>query len=144
MSIESDYPYVLEILELRHKYYLSYLAENSALHDQWVRDGEGFLIMYSMASRSTLDRVERFYDHIIRVKDNEPVLIMLVGNKCDLFTSREVSKEEGMNMARKLNGNYIERSAETCVNAERAIYGLIKMIRQNREGVNILEEIERK
>ncbi|CAG8626366.1 15289_t:CDS:1, partial [Dentiscutata heterogama] len=97
-------------------------------------DGEGFLLVYSISSRSTFERVERFHDQIIRVKDNEPVPLMLVGNKCDKITEREVSREEGMNMARRLKCDFIESSAKTCVNVERAFYGVVKMIRQNREG----------
>ncbi|CAG8634678.1 23117_t:CDS:2 [Cetraspora pellucida] len=97
-------------------------------------DGEGFLLVYSISSRSTFERVERFHDQITRVKDTEPVPLMLVGNKCDKITEREVSREEGMNMARRLKCEFIESSAKTCVNVERAFYGVVKMIRQNREG----------
>ncbi|CAG8647485.1 4233_t:CDS:2 [Gigaspora margarita] len=110
------------------------MEEYTALRDQWIRDGEGFLLVYSISSRSTFERVERFHDQITRVKDTEPVPLMLVGNKCDKITEREVSREEGMNMARRLKCDFIESSAKTCVNVERAFYGVVKMIRQNREG----------
>jgi len=59
---------------------------------------------------------------------------MLVGNKCDKITEREVSREEGMNMARKLGCEFIESSAKTCVNVERAFYSVVRMIRQGKEG----------
>jgi GTPase KRas len=59
---------------------------------------------------------------------------MLVGNKCDKITEREVSREEGMNMARKLKCEFIESSAKTCVNVERAFYTVVRMIRSNRDG----------
>ncbi|CAG8510908.1 18225_t:CDS:2 [Dentiscutata erythropus] len=124
--IIDDNPCVLEILDAG--------AEDIFLYYQWIRDGEGFLIMYSISSRSTFERVEQFHDQIIRVKENEPVPIMLVGNKCDKITEREVSREEGMDMARKLRCDFIESSAKTAVNVERAFYGVVKMIRQNREG----------
>ncbi|CAG8540537.1 18633_t:CDS:2, partial [Gigaspora margarita] len=76
---------------------------------------------------------ERFHDQITRVRD-ESVPLMLVGNKCDKITEREVSREEGMNMARRLKCDFIESSAKTCVNVERPFYCVVKMIRQNREG----------
>ena len=44
---------------------------------------------------------------------------MLVGNKCDKMGEREVSREEGAYMARKLRCDFIETSAKTCVNVER-------------------------
>ncbi|CAG8510947.1 18227_t:CDS:2, partial [Dentiscutata erythropus] len=121
-----DHPYVIELLDSG--------AEDIFLYYQWIRDGEGFLIMYSITSRSTFERVEQFYDQIIRVKDNEPVPLMIMGNKSDKITEREVSREEGMNMARRLNCEFVEGSAITGVNVERAFYSVAKMIIQNSEG----------
>ncbi|GBB96683.1 hypothetical protein RclHR1_02810001 [Rhizophagus clarus] len=121
-----DQPCVLEVLDTAGQ------EEYTALRDQWIRDGEGFLLVYSISSRSTFERVERFRDQITRVKDTDNVPLMLVGNKCDKITEREVSREEGMNMARKLNCEFIESSAKTCVNVERAFYTVVRMIRANR------------
>ncbi|ORY07621.1 hypothetical protein K493DRAFT_273416 [Basidiobolus meristosporus CBS 931.73] len=108
--------------------------EYTALRDQWIRDGEGFLVVYSISSRSTFERVERFRDQIIRVKDTDRVPIMLVGNKCDKINEREVSKEEGLGMARRLGCEFIETSAKTSVNVEKAFYTVVRTIRTIREG----------
>jgi len=99
----------------------------------FFRDGEGFLLVYSISSRSTFERVERFRDQITRVKDTDNVPLMLVGNKCDKITEREVSREEGMNMARKLKCEFIESSVVSDVNVERAFYTVVRMIRANRD-----------
>jgi GTPase KRas protein len=104
------------------------------LRDQWIRDGEGFLLVYSISSRSTFERVERFRDQIFRVKDVDNVPLMLVGNKCDKVTEREVSREEGYAMAKRLSCDFIETSAKTCVNVERSFYSVVRMIRANRDG----------
>ena len=58
---------------------------------------------------------------------------MLVGNKCHKITKREVSREEGMEMAKKLGCEFIEASAKTCVNVERAFYTVVRMIRSRTE-----------
>ncbi|KAF0508291.1 small G-protein Ras2 [Gigaspora margarita] len=108
--------------------------EYTALRDQWIRDGEGFLLVYSISSRSTFERVERFHDQIARVKDSKTFPLMLVGNQCDKLTEREVSREEGMNLARRFKCDFMESSAKTCVNVERSFYGVVKMIRKDREG----------
>ncbi|KAL1919604.1 uncharacterized protein VTP21DRAFT_1535 [Calcarisporiella thermophila] len=125
-----DQPCVLEVLDTAGQ------EEYTALRDQWIRDGEGFLIVYSITSRSTFERVERFRDQIFRVKDVDRVPLMLVGNKCDKVTEREVSREEGYHMARRLGCEFIETSAKTCVNVERSFYSVVRMIRANREGAN--------
>ncbi|CAG8637047.1 7720_t:CDS:1, partial [Ambispora gerdemannii] len=107
--------------------------EFPTLCDQWIRDSEGFLIIYSISSRPTFERVERFRNQITRVKDSESVPIMLVGNKCDKITEREVSREEGINMAQQIGCGFIETSEKTCVNVERAFYTVVRMIRVGRE-----------
>ncbi|KAG2184105.1 hypothetical protein INT44_009120 [Umbelopsis vinacea] len=123
-----EQPCVLEVLDTAGQ------EEYTALRDQWIRDGEGFLLVYSISSRSTFERVERFRDQIFRVKDVDNVPLMLVGNKCDKVTEREVSREEGYAMAKRLSCDFIETSAKTCVNVERSFYSVVRMIRANREG----------
>lgn len=92
-------------------------------------------MVYSITSRSTYDRIERFRDQIFRVKDADNVPLMLVGNKCDKVTEREVSREEGLATARQLGCDFIETSAKTCVNVERSFYQVVKAIRAQREGL---------
>lgn len=97
------------------------------------REGEGFLLVYSIARRSTFERVERFKEQILRAKDSMPTPMMLVGNKCDRVTEREVSREEGLGLAKKLDCEFIETSAKTCVNVERAFYQVVRAIRSLKE-----------
>ncbi|KAI9269717.1 small G-protein Ras2 [Helicostylum pulchrum] len=123
-----DFPCVLEVLDTAGQ------EEYTALRDQWIRDGEGFLIVYSITSRSTYDRVNKFRDQIFRVKDLNKVPLILVGNKSDKVTDREVSREEGALKARTLNCDFVETSAKTCVNVERSFYSVVRLIRQSREG----------
>ncbi|KAJ1651048.1 RAS2 protein [Dispira simplex] len=122
-----DQPCVLEVLDTAGQ------EEYTALRDQWIRDGEGFLLVYSIAARSTFERVQRFRDQITRVKDTDNVPLMLVGNKCDKVHEREVSREEGLSMAKRLSCEFVESSAKTCVNVERAFYTVVRMIRASRE-----------
>ena len=91
--------------------------------------------MYSIADRATFERVERFREQISRVKDTEPqsVPIMLVGNKCDKVNAREVSRDEGQALAQRLGCRFVESSAKTCVNVEKAYYTVVRMIREQRE-----------
>ncbi|KAJ3068488.1 Ras GTPase ras2, partial [Podochytrium sp. JEL0797] len=104
--------------------------EYTALRDQWIRDGEGFLLVYSVTSRATFYRIERFRDQILRCKDTDEVIpIMLVGNKCDKNSEREVSKEEGQHLAKRLGCDFIETSAKTRVNVEKAFYNVVRALR---------------
>jgi len=127
-AVVDDQPCLIEILDTAGQ------EEYTALRDQWIREGEGFLLVYSITSRATFERIERFRSQINRVKDSENVPMLLVGNKSDKSNEREVSKEEAQSMARRLNCESIETSAKTRSNLEAAYYTVVRMIRDQRVG----------
>lgn len=122
----------------------SVLEEFTALRNQWIRDADGFLIVYSISSRSTFERAERFRDEIFRVKNVDTVPLMLIGNMCDKVTEREVSREEGYVMARRLGCEFLETSANTCVDIERSFYILTRIIQAERDKKYALEHSKAK
>jgi GTPase KRas protein len=125
--------------------------EYTALRDQWIRDGEGFVLVYSISSRSSFSRIRRFHHQIQRVKEScasspsypgspisavspqTPVPIMLVGNKSDRVTEREVSTQEGHALARELGCEFVEASAKNCINVEKAFYDVVRILRRQRQ-----------
>nr|CAG8451999.1 6880_t:CDS:1 [Entrophospora candida] len=126
-AIIEDQPCVVEVLST------SGIEEYIGLRDQYIRDADGFLLVYSLISRPTFERIERHKDHIMRIKDSGKVPMILVGNKCDKIDKREVLREEGMNMAKTLGCDFIETSAKTCVNVERSFCTAVLMIMLNIE-----------
>lgn len=128
--------------------------EYTALRDQWIRDGEGFVLVYSISSRASFQRIQKFYSQIQRVKESAaagspnfpgsplsqsmgsstfgPAPVMLVGNKCDRVTEREVSVQEGSALAKSLNCDFVEASAKNCVNVEKAFYDVVRQLRKQR------------
>lgn len=105
--------------------------EYSTLRDQWVREGQGFVLVYSIASRSSFDRLETFRQSMLRVKRGRPIF-MLVGNKADKGYEREVSKEEGASMARSFGCEFLETSAKTAQNVDRLFMDLVRLLRETR------------
>lgn len=65
--------------------------EYSAMREQYMRTGEGFLLVYSITSRQSFEEIQVFQQQILRVKDKDYFPIIIVGNKCDLDGEREVS-----------------------------------------------------
>jgi len=125
--------------------------EYVSLRDQWIRDGEGFVLVYSISSRASFQRIKKFYSQIQRVKESAsiasptfpgsptpnrasygPAPVMLVGNKCDRVTEREVSTQEGSALARELGCEFVEASAKNCVNVEKAFYDVVRQLRRQR------------
>jgi GTPase KRas protein len=88
------------------------------------------MLVYSIASRATFDRLEVFHPSV--QKKGDPVF-MLVGNKLDKAFEREVSKDEGAALARQFGCEFIETSAKTAQNVERAFTNFVRAVRQARE-----------
>ncbi|CUM66826.1 uncharacterized protein PRCAT00004510001 [Priceomyces carsonii] len=103
--------------------------EYSAMREQYMRTGEGFLLVYSITSRNSLEELQSFYEQIQRVKDSEIVPVLVVGNKCDLEIERQVSYEEGLSLAKSFNCSFLETSAKQRINVEEAFYDLVRSVR---------------
>ena len=71
--------------------------EYSAMREQYMRTGEGFLLVYSINSRQSFEEILTFQQQILRVKDRDYFPIIIVGNKCDLDSEREVSRQGRLN-----------------------------------------------
>ena len=69
--------------------------EYSAMREQYMRTGEGFLLVYSITSRQSFEEIITFQQQILRVKDKDYFPMIVVGNKCDLEAEREVPMEGG-------------------------------------------------
>ena len=67
-------------------------AEFTAMRDQYMRGGEGFIICYSITDRRSFLEAAEFKKLIERVRNADDVPIVLVGNKYDLEHMRVVSR----------------------------------------------------
>jgi GTPase KRas protein len=105
----------------------------SAVRDQYMRKGEGFLCVYAINQESTFEEVPHLYEHICKVKEVKEIPFVLVGNKCDLAESRQVTTEQGQKLAEKLNCPFLEASAKTRHNVCEAFETLVREIRKYRE-----------
>ena len=47
--------------------------EFSSMQDQWMRDGQGFLLVYAINNKSTFEEVSNMRDKILRTKDSDDV-----------------------------------------------------------------------
>ena len=108
----------------------------TALRDVWIGDGDGYVLVYSITNRYSFTRIKRFYNQVARVRDSRafraPVSMMLVGNKCDQVTEREVSTQEGHALAEELECKFVEASAKTFLNVEKAFSEVVRSIRRQR------------
>ncbi|XP_017199931.1 ras-related protein Ral-A isoform X1 [Oryctolagus cuniculus] len=91
----------------------------AAIRDNYFRSGEGFLCVFSITEMESFAATADFREQILRVKEDENVPFLLVGNKSDLEDKRQVSVEEAKNRADQWNVNYVETSAKTRANVDK-------------------------
>ncbi|KAG1508455.1 hypothetical protein G6F53_008180 [Rhizopus delemar] len=104
--------------------------EYSAMLEQYMRNGEGFILVYSITSRLSFEEVNTFYQQIRRVKDRDFFPMILVGNKCDLEGDRRVSSQEGKDLAKSFGCLFIETSAKQRIRVDDVFYDVVREIRR--------------
>ncbi|KAI7853288.1 ras-like protein 1 [Circinella umbellata] len=104
--------------------------EYSAMREQYMRNGEGFLLVYSITSRMSFEEIATFYQQICRVKDRDFFPMVLVGNKSDLEADRQVSSQEGRDLARQFGCQFLETSAKNRIHVDDAFYQVVRDIRR--------------
>jgi|UniRef100_A0AC35FN21 GTPase KRas protein len=106
--------------------------EYSAMRDQYMRTGEGFLLVFALNELKSFENIQHYREQIRRVKDNDDVPMVLVGNKCDL-TQRATDQRTIQELSRSYGIPYEETSAKTRVGVDDAFHALVREIRKHRE-----------
>ncbi|KAK6327519.1 GTP-binding protein Rit1 [Coregonus clupeaformis] len=119
-----DEPANLDILDTAGQ------AEFTAMRDQYMRAGEGFIISYSITDRRSLQEARQFKQLIDRVRRTANTPVVLVGNKSDLTHLRQVSVEEGKELAREFQCPFFETSAAFRYYIDEVFAALVRQIRQ--------------
>lgn len=104
--------------------------EFSAMREQYMHTGEGFLLVYSIIDRGSFEEITKFQRQILRVKDRTDFPMILVANKADLESDRAVTRQEGEELAQQLKISYVETSAKIKLNVEKAFHDLVRVIRR--------------
>ena len=96
-----------------------------------MRSGQGFLCVYSITSRTSFEEISSFREQIMRVKDSDKVPMVIVGNKSDLDGERQVSQQEGKDLAAAFGCPWMETSAKLRVRCEDCFYELVRELRKS-------------
>ncbi|RNF02731.1 Rab family, other [Trypanosoma rangeli] len=96
----------------------------------YYRGACGALLVYDVTRRETFTHLQTWLEDA-RANANNAIVIMLIGNKCDLEAKRQVSREEGESFARRNNLVFMETSAKTAQNVDDAFMRTATMIYEN-------------
>lgn len=87
---------------------------------------QGFVVVYSVTSRQSFEDIRTMRDQILRVKNRSRVPLLLVGNKSDLVSQREVPSNAGDELARVWGSTFIETSAKSAQNVNELFIEIVR------------------
>jgi len=106
----------------------------ASMRDNYYRTGEGFMCVYSIVMEDSFEKLENFFEQILRVTDKDLIPFFLVGNKADLESQRQVDSIRGEELAAKYDCQFLETSAKTNTNVEEAFLGLVRAVIKSKGG----------
>lgn len=86
--------------------------EYSIFQRQYAVGIHGYVLVYSITSRTSFEMVKIINDKILNALGTDKVPRVLVGNKKDLSHERQISYEEGQALANKWGCAFVETSAK--------------------------------
>ena len=84
------------------------------------------VLVYGINSRKSFDKLAAYYLFAQGLSAARKIMFSLIGNKIDLENERQVSTEEGEELAEAMGASFIESSAKTRHNMEKILSDLIK------------------
>jgi len=109
----------------------------TAMRDLYMKNGQGFILVYSITSQSTFNDLQDLREQILRVKDRDDVPMCLVGNKCDLEDERVVGRDQGNSLSKEFNNcTFMETSAKQKINVNEIFIDLVRQINSKTPGLN--------
>ena len=100
-------PGVIEILDTAGT------EQFASMRDLYIKNGQGFILVYSIINQQSFIDVQPLRDQILRVKGVASAPMLLVGNKCDLEAERSVTARDGQMLAQEWGIPFFETSAKT-------------------------------
>ncbi|KAG0024164.1 Ras GTPase [Entomortierella chlamydospora] len=127
--IIDDKETILEIQE-------SFNWTSRLLKEAYIRNGEGFMFVYSTTSRKSFEEISGLYQDVLRVKGDVSICAVIVVTKSDLQQQRQVSTQEGRELAERLLCQFIETSSRERINVDESFYTITREIQSNKEAQN--------
>ena len=88
-----------------------------SISENYLKGTDGVILVFDLTNKETLDLVN-FWADCIKKNNRDNIGMILFGNKSDLENDRDVTYEEGKNLADKLGCQYYEGSAMNGDNVE--------------------------
>ena len=101
----------------------------------YYKGAHGIVLIYDVTSKRTYENIRKWLNQIKEEASNR-ISIILVANKIDCEGEREVSKEEGENLAKTSGLTLFEASAKDSINVNESFQYLIEKISEKYANIN--------
>ena len=95
----------------------------------YFHTSQGFVLAYDINNKESFEKVQ-FWVNEIRTNADEKIKCILIGTKCDM-DKREVSEEEGRELANQYGYQFFETSAKENINIDETFEALVTEILSN-------------
>ncbi|KAK5959847.1 Ras family GTPase RSR1 PWA37_002915 [Arxiozyma heterogenica] len=108
------------------------IAQFTAMRELYIKSGMGFLLVYSVTDKQSLNELMALREQVLRIKDTDRVPMVLVGNKADLIDERVISVEDGIAVSSKWGKvPFYETSALLKSNVDEVFIDVVRQIIRN-------------
>ena len=105
----------------------------------YYKGAKGALIVYDITQKESFENINKWMSEV-RDKSAKDLKIMIVGNKTDLESERQVSTDDALERAKELESPVMEASALDGNNVKAAFYDLLKeMYKEIKKKIDIVE-----
>lgn len=98
-----------------------------AITSAYYKGAHGALIVYDITRKDSFDSVEKWLSDL-KNNGEEKMVIMAIGNKCDMVNERVISTQDGEAKAQRNNIVFLETSALNATNVAKAFDELIQKL----------------
>lgn len=101
------------------------------MRELYMKQGQGFLLVFSICNQNSFHELSELREQIIRIKDDDDVPLVVVGNKSDMEEDRVISRATAFELAQGWGSKpYYETSARRRVNVDDVFVNLSRQIIQ--------------
>jgi len=99
----------------------------NSINESYYKNTNGILLVYDISNKESFEKIENYYCPKIEEYSKKNIPIILLGNKADKENERQVSIEEGTNLAVEHKFKFKETSCLKNENVADAFEDLIEM-----------------
>ena len=98
-----------------------------AITSAYYKGAKGAFVVYDITRKQSFDSVDRWINDL-RAAADKNLSIIIIGNKCDLEDQRQVNKEQGEDKAKNYEVAFMETSALSGENLDKAFDKMINEV----------------